>query len=229
MARDLLWADERSVPLEDFVAITQTSGISLRCLSHSKMTDGLFYSLVDLFSTSDPTPTFNSAKRKLLTYYSLLEESHLSNSALSTLPLPADLDPRRPVPVPSRLRTLAVLIGQTLAVSTRLPFFILPLIIHLPAYYVARRGAKMVEDEEETQAQNKVVFGLMLAFLIYATLGIIVWASLSYTALGALAGLGLIYGVAWYHNSLIDGELAFVFQTFPDLNIRANDMFNRHA
>ncbi|KAI0088066.1 hypothetical protein BDY19DRAFT_207376 [Irpex rosettiformis] len=187
MARDLLWADERSVPLEEFVAITQT--------------------LIDLFSTAGVTPTFNSIKRKLLAYYSLLEESHLSNSALSTLPLPDTLDPRRTVTVPSRLRTLAVLIGQTLAVAARLPFFALPLIIHLPAYYVARRGGKMVEHEEETQAQNQVVFGLMLTFLIYSILAIIVWASLSYTALGALVGLGLIYGIAWYHNSLIDDTL----------------------
>lgn len=125
---------------------------------------------------------------------------------MSTLPLPDALDPRRSVTVPSRLRTLAVLVGQTLALAVRLPFFAVPLVIHLPAYYVARRGAKMVEDEEETQAQNKVVFGLLLAYLVYSVLGIIVWASLSYTAIGALASVGLVYVLAWYHNSLIDGE-----------------------
>ncbi|KAI0684811.1 glycerol-3-phosphate-acyltransferase [Cytidiella melzeri] len=187
MARDLLWADERSISLDEFVAISQT--------------------LVDLFSTPDLSPKYNSTKRKLLAYYSLLEESHLSNSVLSTLPLSDALDPRRAIALPSRLRTLAVLVGQTLALAARLPFFAVPILIHVPAYYVARIGAKMVEDEEETQAQNKVVFGLFLAFLVYSVIGICVWASLSYTALGALAGLGLIYGLAWYHNHFIDDTL----------------------
>jgi glycerol-3-phosphate O-acyltransferase / dihydroxyacetone phosphate acyltransferase len=163
-----------------------------------------------MFSTPDLTAKYNSTKRKLLTYYSLLEESHLSNSALSSLPLPDALDPKRTVAVPSRLRTLAVLIGQTLTLGARLPFFAVPLMIHVPAYYVARLGAKMVEDEEETQAQNKVVFGLFLAYVAYAILGIFIWASFSYTTLGALAGLGIIYTMAWYHNSLIDGTFLMV-------------------
>ncbi|KAI0338250.1 glycerol-3-phosphate-acyltransferase [Trametopsis cervina] len=187
MARELLWPKERSINLDEFVAISQT--------------------LVDLFSTPDLLPKFNSTKRKLLTYYSLLEESHLSNSVLSSLPLPDTLDPKRPIPLPSRIRTLFALIGQTLALLIRLPLFAIPLLIHAPAYYVARLGAKMVEDEEETQAQNKVVFGLFLAVVVYSITGIFVWASLSYTAIGALAGFSVIYTLAWYHNSMIDDTL----------------------
>ncbi|KAJ2987602.1 hypothetical protein NUW54_g9381 [Trametes sanguinea] len=87
MARDLLWPEERSINLDEFVTISQT--------------------LVDLFSTPDLVPNINAIKRHLLTYYSLLESTHLTNAVLSSLPLPATLDPRQPVPLPSRLFTLS--------------------------------------------------------------------------------------------------------------------------
>ena len=66
------------------------------------------------------------------------------------------LDPNVPVPIPSRLRTVWVLVLDTIASLLRLPFFLLPLLVHIPAYLAGRMGARLVEDEEETQAQNKV-------------------------------------------------------------------------
>ena len=77
----------------------------------------------------------------------------MTNSVLSSLPLPATLDPHRPVSLPSRLRTLFILIRDTLSSLVRLPFFVLPLAIHLPAYVLARYGARLGEDDEENQAQ----------------------------------------------------------------------------
>ncbi|GJE90098.1 glycerol-3-phosphate-acyltransferase [Phanerochaete sordida] len=184
MARELLWENQRSVSLDDFVPITQT--------------------LVDLFSTPDLVPRFNATKKALLTYYSLLQSSNLTNTALSTLPLPLDLDPNRPVALPSRLRTLSILVAETLAAVVRLPLFVVPLLVHAPAYAFARVGAKLVEDEEETQAQNKVAFGLLLLMIVYTSIGIFVWSILSYTVVGALLATGFVFLFAWYHNSLID-------------------------
>jgi glycerol-3-phosphate O-acyltransferase / dihydroxyacetone phosphate acyltransferase len=143
-----------------------------------------------------------------LTYYSLLQSSHLTNSALSTLPLQLDLDPNRPAPLPSRLRILSVLVAETLAALVRLPLFLVPLVFHTPAYFFGRIGAKMVEDEEETQAQNKVVFGLLLLMIVYTSIGIFVWSMLWYTAFGALLATGFVFLFAWYHNSLIDGAFS---------------------
>lgn len=159
-----------------------------------------------MFSIPDLVPKFNATKRHLLTYYSLLQEAHLTNSVLSSLPLPQTLDPRRPIPSPSRIRTLATLIAETISILIRLPLFVVPLVAHTPAYFVARLGAKMVEDEEETQAQNKVVFGLFLASMVYFLMGVFVWAFLSYTVAGALLAIGFVYALVWYHNSLINGK-----------------------
>nr|VWP02489.1 N/A [Ganoderma boninense] len=163
MARDFLWPDERSINLDDFVTISQT--------------------LVDLFSTPDLVPNMNAIKRLLLTYYSLLESTHLTNSVLSSLPLPATLDPRQPVPLPSRLLTL---------------------MLHAPAYAMGVFGARLAEDEEETQAQNKVVFGLLLLFMIYPAAFFFVWAFLWYTPVGALVAGSFVFLFAMYHNRLIN-------------------------
>ena len=163
------------------------------------------FRLVDLFLTPDLNPKFHSMKRHLLTYYSLLESSHLTNSALSSLPLPLALDPHRPVPLPSRLRTLSWLVAETISMAVRLPLFVVPLIVHAPAYAVSRYGAKLAEDEEETQAQNKVVFALLLLMLMYGMIGVFVWAMLWYTPVGALLAAGFVFLFARYHTTLING------------------------
>ncbi|KAH9969163.1 hypothetical protein BC827DRAFT_1168205 [Russula dissimulans] len=43
---------------------------------------------------------------------------------------------------------------MSLASLIRLPFFILPLIAHFPAYVMGQLGARLVIDKEETQEQN---------------------------------------------------------------------------
>lgn len=174
--------------------------------------------LVDLFCTPDLVPNSTSIKRHLLTYYSLLQSTHLTNSVLSSLPLPDTLDPLRPIPLPSRLFTLSLLIRDTLALLIGLPFFIGPLLIHVPAYVFARVGARLAKDEEETQAQNKVVFGLLLLLLIYQTTFFFCWAVLRYTPLGALASLALVVLVHSYHTKLINGTCLLV-STVCDLRL----------
>jgi len=164
--------------------------------------------LVDLFTRPDTVPNAKAAKRHLLAYYGLLQSSHLTHSVLSTLPLPRNLDPNTSATVPSRVYTLLILIRDSIAALIQLPFVFLPLLVHAPVYIMGRIGARLVEDEEETQAQNKVAFGLISSLLIYPSAFTFLWALFRYsTAGGLLAGL-MVYLFAVYHIKIIDG--AFV-------------------
>lgn len=162
-------------------------------------------SLVDLFSTKDATPNFSSVRRRLLEYYSLLQSTRLTNSVLSSLPLPETLSPTHPTPLPSRLLMLSILFRDTLAALIRLPVFLLPLILHLPVYIMSRLAAGLSEHEEESQAQNKVVIGLLLLMLIYPTAFWVLWAILSYTSQGALVAALTVWAFAYYHTRLVNG------------------------
>lgn len=160
---------------------------------------------MDLCSTPNAIPNFSYARRRLLEYYSLLQTTHLTNSVLCSLPLPLSLDPNTPATLPSRLYTLLLLFRDTLSAVVRLPFFLFPLIIHMPVYVMGRIGARLAENEEETQAQNKVAFGLISLAMIYSAAFFFLWAMLWYTPVGAiLAGLA-VYLVANYHDRMIDG------------------------
>lgn len=74
---------------------------------------------------------------------------------------------------------------------------------------MARYGAKMVENEEETQAQNKVAFGLITLFIIYSITFFFLWALFMYTPVGALVSAVSVYLFAVYHNQMIDGKWRF--------------------
>ena len=161
--------------------------------------------MVDLFTTLDATPNFKSVKRNLLEYYSLLQTTQLSNSVLSALPLPRTLDPNHPTPLPGRLRTLVTLLGDSAASLARLPFFLFPLIVHAPIYIMGRLGARLVEHEEESQAQNKVVIGLLLSLMIYPLAFWLLWALFLYTRTGAVLAAATVWLFALYHNKLING------------------------
>ena len=71
---------------------------------------------------------------------------------------------------------------------------------------MGRIGAKLVESEEETQAQNKLAFGLISLLLIYPALFFFLWALFWYTGLGALLSAFMVYLFAVYHNKIIDGK-----------------------
>ncbi|KAJ7141153.1 glycerol-3-phosphate-acyltransferase [Mycena epipterygia] len=186
MARDIMWEGDKSINLDEFVVISQT--------------------LVDLFSTPNPTPNFKSAKRHLLEYYSLLQSTHLTNSVLSSLPLPRTLDPNTQTPLPSRLLTLLILIRDSFSTLLRLPFFAFPLVVYMPVYFMGRFGARLVEDEEETQAQNKLVFGLLSMVLIYPVFFFFLWSMFLYTRVGALMAAGTLWLFARYHDTMINAN-----------------------
>ncbi|KAJ7162194.1 hypothetical protein C8R46DRAFT_1000160 [Mycena filopes] len=186
MARDIMWEGDKSINLDEFVPISQT--------------------LVDLFSTPNPTPNFNFVKRCLLEYYSLLQSTHLTNSVLSNLPLPRTLDPNTQTPLPSRLRTLLILIRDTFSTLLRLPFFAFPLVMYMPVYFMGRLGAGLVEDEEETQAQNKLVFGLLSMLLVYPAAFFFLWAMFMYTRVGAVMAVATLWLFARYHDTMINAN-----------------------
>ena len=173
----------------------------------------LFYRLVDLFSAPDASPNIASAKRHLLEYYSLLQSSRLTNSVLTSLPLPRSLDPNSATPLSTRLYTILILIRDTLTALIRLPFFLFPLLLHLPVYLMGRFGARLVKDEEETQAQNKVVFGLLSSLLVYPATFLFLWALLWYTPIGAVLSAATVYMFATYHTRMIDGK----FRPVPEM------------
>lgn len=167
------------------------------------------FSLVDLFSTTGVTPNFNSVKRNLLEYYSLLQTTELTNSVLSSLPLPRTLDPDHPTPLPGRIRTLVFLVRDSMSSLARLPFFVFPLIVHMPIYIMGRLGAQLVEHEEETQAQNKVVIGLLFLLMIYPLTFWLLWALFSYSSTGAVLAAVTVWMFAVYHTKMINGQSFF--------------------
>ncbi|KAF5381135.1 hypothetical protein D9757_009414 [Collybiopsis confluens] len=193
MAREILWPKEGSINLDEFVEISQT--------------------LVDLFSTSPSTPSFppsfSITRQKLLTYYSLLQSTNLTNSILSSLPLPRDLDPLNPnqAPLPSRVFTLFLFILSTLKTLLVLPFFVFPLLVYSPLYLLGRFGARLVEDEEETQAQNKVAFSLLGALLvIYPSVFVLLWMlvdGVSWTRWGAVVSAVGVWALGVYHDRTV--------------------------
>ncbi|KAG8906724.1 hypothetical protein FRB99_006322 [Tulasnella sp. 403] len=184
MARDLLWEQEGKLSLVEFVAVSQM--------------------LVDIFTYSNPCKSYTGVKEALLRYSSLLKAAKLTNSAISSLPLPRTLDPSHPTPLPSRLSTLAFLVFSTVACIGPLPFFAIPLLINAPAYITSRFGANLVIDEEETQAQNKIVFGFLLTAASYGFIFWTVWAFFWRTPLGAVLASSAVYLLYTYYLRTID-------------------------
>lgn len=160
--------------------------------------------LVDLFTYSNPCKSYTGLQEALLKYSSLLKASKLTNEAISSLPLPRQLDPRRATPIPSRLSTLANLLVSTAACVIPLPFLAVPLLINAPAYAMSRYGAKLAVDEEETQAQNKIAFGLLLTAISYGTLFWLIWAVFWLSPLGAVIGASAVYLLYTFYLRMID-------------------------
>ena len=131
-------------------------------------------------------------KAELLRLHDSLKELSLSNQALGNVPLARDLDPAKDVALPTRLGTLWNLIKDTIASAVRLPFFVLPLALHTPAYLAAKLTVRLVNPvEEESFAQNKIVIGLGLLVIIYPTLFFCVWVFLFMSPIGAMLAFGL--------------------------------------
>jgi hypothetical protein len=75
---------------------------------------------------------------------------------------------------------------------------------------MGRVGARLVESEEETQAQNKVAFGLLSLLLVYPATFFFLWALFWYSSFGAVLAAGIVYLFAVYHVRVIDRKLPFI-------------------
>ncbi|KAG0666321.1 hypothetical protein C6P46_004888 [Rhodotorula mucilaginosa] len=187
MARKILWPDDRKLPLRNLRDIDQT--------------------LVDLFATENPSPSLRRLRRLLTTYRDALKHLGVSHLSLSSLPLPETLDPSVPHRLPTRMRVFASIVLSTFACLIRLPFFLLPLLVHLPVYLFARYASSGALEED--QAQNKVAIGLVLALVTYAAFFavacVLLWTSIPWGGAILVAIVGTIAFVA-YHNRLVDAN-----------------------
>jgi len=183
MARELLWKREDDLALADYVDVAQT--------------------LVDLFATRG-NEKIDKLRSTLVTYRSLLFASRLSNYTLTDLPLPKNLDPNRPVPLPGRIRTLAVLIKDTIICLVQFPLFLIPFLFHIPIYIIGVLGARMAEDELETQAQMKVFLGVFVSFVTYPIGFLIFLWMFRHVPLGMAFAAGAVWLLGKYHSALID-------------------------
>ncbi|ORX40536.1 hypothetical protein BD324DRAFT_6506 [Kockovaella imperatae] len=183
MARELLWEREDSLKLQDYVDVAQT--------------------LVDLFTTTS-NERISNLRSLLVNYHRLLASSRLTNAALTDLPLPQTLDPTRKVALPSRFSTLWLLVKDTIISLFHLPFFLIPLIVNFPTYVVGTLGARMVEDELETQAMMKMVFGILFSTISVPILFFIVWSIFRQVPLGAGIAAVIVWALQRYHYRLID-------------------------
>lgn len=148
MARDILWGDERNIPLREFPAVTQ--------------------SLVDVLSkTNGDSPSRSDVIQALLRYRSLLHYTSITHSCLTAIVAGSGRSL-----VPTSRAALAVFLRE-LSVTFLHPRFIifLPIfVLHIPAYVAALtlKRALASPREEETYAQFKAVGGVLGATGAYA-------------------------------------------------------------
>lgn len=166
---------------------------------------------MDLFSpSSEYASSASSARQALIAYESALKARHFTNSSLNALPLPRILDPRTPATPPDRLRTLWALTQTTISSLLYLPFFILPLLTHLPIYTIGKITQIYLNNgEPEAFAQNKIVFSLLvLIVFIYPTMFFFTWAIFLFTPVGFLLALAWTILFTIYHTKLVDKNYA---------------------
>lgn len=162
---------------------------------------------MDLFSSASPRSSqAASARAVLIEYESVLRSNGFTNASLNALPLPRILDPRTPAAPPARLRTLWALIKTTLTAVLLLPFFLLPLLAHLPVYAIGKSTQLYLNSvEAEAFAQNKIVFSLLaLIFAVYPAIFFTTWALWLFTPLGLVVALAWTAMFAVYHTRLVD-------------------------
>ncbi|KAK4048505.1 hypothetical protein OIV83_004673 [Microbotryomycetes sp. JL201] len=185
MARKMLWVDEQTIPLNHYRDIMQT--------------------LVDLFATAPHNPKLAGVRDVLLAYQQSLRTCSLTHSSLTGVPLPAKLDPAVPHPFPTRFKVLMGLMWSTCASLSALPFFVVPLVVHLPVYLVGKYSLRF-SDVDEDIAQNKISLGLVLAIIVYLSLFAFVWTLLVVVPLGGVLAAFIVWLFVVYHNILIDGN-----------------------
>lgn len=177
MARNILWEDERNIPLKDWVEISQR--------------------LAQMFVEGEEVPL----KGALTKYYALLHYTNTKHSILLSL-LPISASSMLDIPPPNSVPASAILVRPTLSILSSLPvslirliLFLPSLLLHFPGYFTGPLLSKCLATpgEEEGPAQFKAVgAGLGIGANIALALGIL-WKKNKF---GALLGLGDDDGMA---------------------------------
>lgn len=175
-----------------------------------------------MFSPPTTSKQLQELKDLLNNYNRLLVTAKLTNNELSDLPLPESLEPSRSTPLPTKFATIWLLLKDTISCGVRLPFFVVPMIVHLPIYVMARMGASIAKEELETQAQMKVAFGLLFSFAVYPVIFFALWVLLGFTVFGGLIAAALVYGFNMSHKSLVDAN----YTQYVDLCAADENMLN---
>ena len=166
-------------------------------------------SLVDLFENNKAhSEAAALTKAALVKYSATLKQLKFTNGSLNALPLPRLLDPLHPAPAPDRLQSLWALFKASSSALLLLPFFILPLLAHTPAYVIGKLTQYYVSPiDEEEFAQNKIVFSLIvLVVFIYPAIFFFTWALCLFTPIGFVIALGWTAAFSAYHTRLVDSN-----------------------
>ncbi|KAI0916264.1 hypothetical protein AcV5_003250 [Taiwanofungus camphoratus] len=155
VARDILYGSEKNIPLERYVTVSQT--------------------LIDLFASSEPSPSLSRAKRSLIRYYSLLYHCDISHGTLSVVLPPSRRWPTRP--------QAAYIFARQITITFLHPrsFLFFPVfILHIPAYFIGWLAGRVLASPsyEETQAQYKAILGGLGAEAVYLLVGSVVTRAL---------------------------------------------------
>ena len=195
--------------------------------------------LVDLFAVAETDPRLLGLRDLLLAYRAALLQTHLSHFGLSGVSLPDSLDPSVPFPMPGRIRVLGHLLKSSLASFVRLPFFLVPLLVHLPIYVVGAYSVYLAELEED-RAQLKIALGLVFAMGTYVALFSLACVGLVWMPLGFVLAAVFVVCFWLYHQRLIDDNYnagkrlvaswrVLVGIWAPVARSRARDALRRHS
>lgn len=180
MARDILWDDERNIPLKDFVQVSQKFVRFLASLLQVAKLCTLLR-LVDIFSQPNPShpESLLHLRKSLIRYFALLYYCKMTHSSLASTYPPDQKAPTTP-------KALFVALTQLTAsiLHPRFIFFLPPLLAHIPAYLTGSLASRFLatRGEEEGQAQFKAIFGGLGLGLGYS--------SVAYGFIKALVNLG---------------------------------------
>jgi glycerol-3-phosphate O-acyltransferase/dihydroxyacetone phosphate acyltransferase len=178
-------------------------------------------SLVDLFAQAPDSVELLRLRDLLLSYAASLKRTSLTHVALAQakVPLPSTLDPALPHPLPTRLRVVGQLVWATARSLSSLPFFAVPLVVHLPIYIVGLFSLRC-SDLDEDKAQNKMAFGL----ITYVALFFTAWGFLYLTWFGAPLAVGIVWLFMVYHNTMIDDNCESSSSRPDPRGVRANSI-----
>uniref|UniRef100_A0A8H7XV31 Phospholipid/glycerol acyltransferase domain-containing protein n=1 Tax=Psilocybe cubensis TaxID=181762 RepID=A0A8H7XV31_PSICU len=195
MARSILWEDERNVPLNAWVEVSQR--------------------LIKMFDLPPDCPpseveSVRELKKALTKYYALLHYSGIKHSILSSLLPLSSSSSLLDVPPPHALPLQGILLRPTLSILKSLPLslirlvlFIPPLLLHFPGYITGKLSQRLAtKGEEESPAQFKAIGGgVGIGANIALSLGVL-WKQNKLGTLSALLGLG-----DWTQD---DGRIAYL-------------------